>query len=195
MVFLMGPISRVSGMARKTFDKRQIENGPRNGEWMDVEVDTHSLSMFEFESGALGSMTISFDVWDSETPRFEIYGTEGTICIPDPDPVHGANDFHGPVWYRTRKESRWEFQPRPTDRPKDWLVAENNYGYNENSRGLGLLDLMKAVEEDREPRASGELSNHVLEIMLGILDSPNEGAFVDIKSRCNKPKPLPEIFP
>ena len=51
-----------------------------------------------------------------------------------------------------------EFQPRPTDRPKDWLVAENNYGYNENSRGLGLLDLMKAVEEDREPRASGELS-------------------------------------
>ena len=195
MVFLMGPIIRVSGMARKTFDKRQIENGPRNGEWMDVEVDTHSLSMFEFESGALGSMTISFDVWDSETPRFEIYGTEGTICIPDPDPVHGANDFHGPVWYRTRKESRWEFQPRPKDRPKDWLVAENNYGYNENSRGLGLLDLMKAVEEDREPRASGELSNHVLEIMLGILDSPNKGAFVDIKSRCNKPKPLPEIFP
>jgi hypothetical protein len=74
-------------------------------------------------------------------------------------------------------------------------VAENNYGYNENSRGLGLLDLMKAVEEDREPRASGELSSHVLEIMLGILDSPNKGAFVDIKSRCNKPKPLPEIFP
>ena len=195
MVFLMGPISRVSGMARKTFNKRQIENGPRNGDWMNVEVDTHSLSMFEFESGALGSMTISFDVWDSETPRFEIYGTDGTICIPDPDPVHGANDFHGPVWYRTRKESRWEFQPRPKDRPKDWLVAENNYGYNENSRGLGLLDLMKAVEEDREPRASGELSSHVLEIMLGILDSPNKGAFVDIKSRCNKPKPLPEIFP
>ena len=75
------------------------------------------------------------------------------------------------------------------------LYPENNYGYNENSRGLGLLDLMKAVEEDREPRASGELSSHVLEIMLGILDSPNKGAFVDIKSRCNKPKPLPEIFP
>ena len=30
MVFLMGPIARVSGMAQKTFDKRQIENGCRN---------------------------------------------------------------------------------------------------------------------------------------------------------------------
>ena len=51
-----------------------IENGPRNGEWMDVEVDTHSLSLLQFSSGAIGSMTMSFDVWDSETPRFEIYG-------------------------------------------------------------------------------------------------------------------------
>ena len=194
MVFLMGPICRVSGMARKTFDKRQIENGPRNGEWMNVDVDTHSLSMLEFESGALGSMTISFDVWDSETPRFEIYGTEGTICIPDPDPVHGANDFHGPVWYRTRKQSRWEFQPRPTDRPADWCVAENRHGFNENSRGLGLLDLSYAVKEGRTPRASGDLAQHVLDVMLGILESPETGGYVDIKSRCERPKPLPENF-
>ena len=73
MVFLMGSIARVSGMARKTFDKRQIENGPRNGEWMTVEVDTHSLSILEFDTGAIGSKTISFDAWDSDTPRFEIY--------------------------------------------------------------------------------------------------------------------------
>jgi predicted dehydrogenase len=161
---------------------------------MNVDVDTHSLSMLEFESGALGSMTISFDVWDSETPRFEIYGTQGTICIPDPDPVHGANDFHGPVWYRTRKQSRWEFQPRPTDRPTDWCVAENRHGFNENSRGLGLLDLSYAVKEGRAPRASGDLAQHVLDVMLGILESPETGGYVDIKSRCERPKPLPENF-
>ena len=99
-------------MASRSFDKRQIENGARHGEWMDVEVNTHSLSMFEFASGAIGNMTMSFDIWDSETPRFEIYGTDGTICIPDLDPVHGAKCFLGPVLYRTRKTSRWEFQPR-----------------------------------------------------------------------------------
>ncbi len=195
MVFLMGPITRVSGMAQRTFDRRQIENGPRNGEWMEVDVDTHSLSMFEFASGAIGNMTMSFDIWDSEVPRFEIYGTDGTICIPDPDPVHGANDFHGPVWYRTRKTSRWEFQPRPTDRPADWLVADNTHGFNENARGLGLLDLAHAVREHRVPRANGELAQHVLETMLGIEAAPRRGGYVEIASNPAIPPMLPETFP
>ncbi len=195
MVHLLGPIKRVSGMARRTFDQRLIENGPRNGQLINVEVDTHSLSMLEFANGAIGSMTMSFDVWDSDTPRFEIYGTEGTICIPDPDPVHGANDFHGPVWYRTRKTSRWEFQPRPTDRPVDWLVAENTHDFNENSRGLGLLDLAYAVRENRAPRASGALAQHVLEVMIGIDQAPKVGGFVSIESTCVKPAMLPETFP
>lgn len=195
MVFLMGPIRRVSGMASRSFDKRQIENGPRNGEWMNVEVNTHSLSMMEFASGAIGNMTISFDIWDSETPRLEIYGTDGTICIPDPDPVHGANNFHGPVWYRTRKTSRWEFQPRPTDRPDAWLEADNTHGFNANSRGLGLLEMAYALKEGRAPRASGELAQHILEVMLAIDASPKLGGFVDIASDCVIPPPLSETFP
>jgi predicted dehydrogenase len=195
MVFLMGPIKRVSGMASRSFDRRQIETGPRSGDWMNVEVDTHSLSTLEFVSGAIGNMTISFDIWDSESPRFEIYGTEGTICIPDPDPVHGANNFGGPVWYRTRKTSRWEFQPRPTDRPDTWLEAENTHGFNVNSRGLGLVEMAYALNERRTPRASGELAQHVLEVMLGIDDSPRKGQFIDITSTCAVPPVLPNSFP
>ena len=194
MVFLLGPILKVSGMARKTFDHRVIENGNRYGEKIDVEVDTHSLSMLEFQNGTIGSMTLSFDIWDSETPRFEIYGEDGTICIPDPDPVHGANIFQGPVLYRTRSESRWEFQPRPKDRG-DWLVAENTHGFNQDSRGVGLLDLYYAVRDDRAVRASAELAAHVSEVMHGILDAPGQGGFVAIHSTCDVPEILPENFP
>lgn len=194
MVFLLGPILKVSGMARKTFDQRMIENGNRYGEKIDVEVDTHSLSMLEFQNGTIGSMTLSFDIWDSETPRFEIYGEDGTICIPDPDPVHGANIFQGPVLYRTRSESRWEFQPRPKDRG-DWLVAENTHGFNQDSRGVGLLDLYYAVRDDRTVRASAELAAHVSEVMHGILDAPGQGGFVAINSTCDVPEILPENFP
>ncbi len=194
MVFLLGPIARVSGMARRSFDRRQIEYGPRNGEWIGVDVDTHSLSMLEFQSGVLASMTISFDIWDSDTPRFEVYGENGTICIPDPDPVHGANIFQGPVWYRTRAQSRWEVKPRPQGR-EDWLVAKNTHGFNEDSRGLGLLDLAYAVREGRAPRASGALAYHVLEAMQGIQDAPLKGGFVDLASGCASPPMLPEIFP
>ena len=90
MFVLLRPIARVAG-----FERRMIENGPRSGKWMPVEVDTHAESMFEFRSGATGSLTVSFDVRDSETPRFWIRGTDGSLTIPDPDPVHGPNAFGG----------------------------------------------------------------------------------------------------
>ncbi len=194
MVFLLGPIARVSGLSRRTFDRRQIEIGPRTGEWVDVEIDTHSLSLLEFESGVIGQMMMSFDVWDSETPRFEIYGEDGTICITDPDPVHGANLFRGEVWYRTRETSRWTYQPRVKGL-EDWRVAENLHGQNEDVRGLGLIDLAYAVRDGRPARASGQLAQHVLEAMIGIEQSARDGKFRAIQSRCDVPTPLPQDFP
>lgn len=194
MVFLLGPIARVGGMGRRTFSRRMIENGPRNGAWMEVEVDTHSLSLIEFEAGEIGSMTMSFDIWDSETPRFEIYGEEGTICIPDPDPVHGANIFGGELWLRTRETSRWSHQPRPKGR-ENWQVVEGMHGFTEDCRGLGLLDLASAVRDGRPPRASGELAMHICEVMAGIERSGQDHGFVAIRSRPKAPLPLPEGFP
>ena len=194
MVFLLGSIVRVAGMSNRAFDRRMIEIGPRDGEWMDVEVDTHVQGMLEFESGVIGSITMSFDVWDSETPRLEIYGENGTICIPDPDPVWGANVFQGEVWYRTRETSRWTHQPRPEGRDS-WQVAENTHGLNEDSRGIGLVDMAYAIREGRAPRASGELAYHVLEVMMGILESADDGQFVSIDSRSPILDILSENFP
>ncbi|MDE0208586.1 MAG: Gfo/Idh/MocA family oxidoreductase [Boseongicola sp.] len=193
MVFFLGPIARVAGMSNRAFDRRMIENGPRYGQWMQVEVDTHVQGMLEFESGVIGQMTMSFDIWDSEMPRLEIYGTNGTICIPDPDPVHGANVFHGEVWYRTRDTSRWTQQPRPAA-CDDWQLAEITHGINEDSRGMGLIEMADAIAHGRLPRCSGELAYHVLEVMTGILDSPAHGAFVPIHSRPPVPEILPETF-
>lgn len=193
MVFLLGPIARVAAMGRKTFPERMIENGPRHGQMMPVEVDTHSLSLIEFETGMIGQMMVSFDVWESETPRFEIYGEKGTICIPDPDPGDGANIFEGPVWVRTRATSRWTMRPRPKA-PADWAVAENTHGFNFDARGLGLLDMAYAIAEGRPTRASGDLAYHVYEVMEAMLTSSADRSFVDISSRCSRPAPLPETF-
>lgn len=194
MVFLLGPVARVAGLSNRAFDKRMIENGPRHGQMMPVEVDTHVQGMLEFESGVIGSITMSFDVWDSEMPRFEIYGEDGVICIPDPDPVHGANIFQGEVWYRTRDTSRWSHQPRPQGRDA-WQVAKNTHGLNKDSRGIGLIEMADAIRNGRTPRCSGELAYHVLEVMYGILDGPKSGRFVDVESRPAIPEILPETYP
>lgn len=191
MVFCLGPIARVAGMARRTFPERMIENGPRHGQMMPVEVDTHCLSLIQFESGVIGQMMVSFDVWESETPRLEIYGTDGTLCIPDPDPGDGANVFEGPVWLRRRETSRWTMRPRPAA-PAEWETAPNTHGLNLDARGVGLADLARAVREGRSPRASGALGLHICEVMQGMLDSPGLGRFVAIDSRPERPAILPE---
>jgi len=181
-------------MARRAFSERLIESQPRAGERIPVEVDTHVQSMFEFASGVQGTMTISFDIWESDTPRFEIYGENGTICIADPDPVHGANIFQGDVWYRTRETSRWVYQPRVPGN-EHWEIAPNTHGYNEDSRGIGLLDMALAIREKRAARCSGELAMHIFDVMQGVLDSAKNKQFVDIDSRCDVPLALPETFP
>lgn len=191
MVFALGPIKRVGGMAKKSFPTRLIENGPRHGEEIPVDVDTHCLSLIEFECGVIGQMMVSFDVWESETPRLEIYGTEGTICIPDPDPGDGANIFQGPVWLRTRETSRWTMRPRPVA-PAEWDVAENTHGLNFDARGIGLADLAQAARDGRPPRASGALGQHLCDVMQKLLDSHKQGGFFDIGSACEQPPMLPE---
>ena len=191
LVFCLGPITRVGGLARKTFPERMIENGPRYGHMMPVEVDTHCLSLIEFESGAIGQMMVSFDVWESETPRLEIYGTEGTLCIPDPDPGDGANVFEGPVWIRTRETARWTMRPRPKA-PDHWAEVANTHGLNFDARGVGLAEMADAARHGRMPRASGALGQHLCEVMQGMLDSAAQGTFVDIHSRCQRPSLLPQ---
>ena len=191
MVFCLGPITRVAGLGRKREASRMIENGPRYGEMMSGEIDTHSLSLIEFESGVTGQMMLSFDVWESETPRLEIYGTLGTLCIPDPDPGDGANIFQGPVWVRTRDTARWTMRPRPKA-PADWQIAENTHGLNFDARGVGLVDLAWAVREGREPRASGALALHLCEVMEGMIQSPGLGRFIDVTSTCARPPMLNE---
>lgn len=190
MVFLLGAITKVAGMGKRSFQQRMIENGARYGEMMPVEVDTHSLSLLEFQNGVIGQMMVSFDVWESETPRLEIYGTDGTICIADSDPGDGANIFQGDVWYRTRATSRWTMRPRP-NAPAHWTIAENHHGLNFDARGIGLADMAQAITDKRQPRASGDLALHICSVMDAINQSHRDGKFIDIKHLCHAPAILP----
>ena len=136
-------------MSNRSMGSRLIENGP----------GIRSCGGEHYRSLS------SVGLWSSMT-RASMFGTVRALnrdrMEQIPDPVDGANNFGGPVWYRRRNDSRWEYQPRPTDRPEQWKIATNNHGFNDNCRGLGLKDLVLAISEKREPRASGHLAFHVL---------------------------------
>lgn len=194
MIALLGPVKRSCGITKKTFDKRLIESQPRNGEFIDVEVDTHVCGTLEFRNGAIGSLMMSFDVWDSQLPRLEVYGTKGTLCIPDPDPVDGTNIFGGEVYFKTRETARWTYRPR-VQGLDEWATIENHHKFNENSRGLGLADMAYAILNKRPHRANGKMAYHVCEIMEGILKSSKNGRYSILTSSCQKPQQLAENFP
>ena len=144
---LLGSITEVTGTARKSFEKRTVTSQPRRGEVIDVEVPTHVNSILQFESGAVGTIATSFDVYYPQQARLEIYGTEGTLFLPDP------NCFGGPV---------------KLFKPTDGEVREMPlcFDYRENSRALGLDGMAAALREGKR-RFSCDCNRtlHVLELL------------------------------
>lgn len=172
LVSLLGPVSRVSGSTRITRAERMIGSQPKRGEMIQVEVPTHVAGLMDFANGAVGTIITSFDVWGANLPWIEIYGTEGTLAVPDP------NGFGGPVRVRRAGAS-------------DWTLMPYTHGYEDNSRGIGVADMAYALRSGRQHRANGDLAFHVLDIMHSFHDSSNEGRHIELSSTCERPAPLP----
>jgi len=171
LVSLLGHITRVSGSARISAPTRTITNQFDYGKIINVEVPTHIAGVLDFSGGHVGTLITSFDVYSHSLPCIEIYGTEGTLKVPDP------NTFGGPVFVRRFREPEWSQIP----------LLKN---YAENSRGLGITDMAEAIEEGRPHRASSDLAFHVLDVMQGIHDASASGKYYKLKSKCKKPAPL-----
>lgn len=172
LITLMGPIHRVTGSARITFPERTITSQPKYGTIIKVNTPTHIAGVMDFANGAVGTIVTSFDVWATEVPRIEIYGTAGTLSLPDP------NSFGGPV--RIRRAGAGE-----------WSTVPLTYGYVENSRGMGVADMAYALRSGRPHRANGELAYHVLDIMEAFHEASRENRHIELTSTCTRPAPLP----
>ncbi len=171
LVALLGPVGRVTGSARASFAERVVGSGPKRGDRIAVNTPTHVAGVLDFASGAIGTLATSFDVWTAEVPRIEIYGSDGTLSVPDP------NTFGGPVRLRKAGDKEW------TDMPL-------SFGHTDDSRGIGLADMATAIRRGGPHRASGELAFHVLDIMHTLLASSTEGRHLEPGSSCDRPAPF-----
>ncbi len=199
LLALLGPVDSVGAMASRTFPERVIQSEPRRGETIPVDVDTHVTGCLRFASGALATIIASFDVWDSDLPRLEIYGTLGTISINDPDPLDGPNLFGGSVLFRDAEHARWRGMPRPQALP-DWTEVDvvhpfTSTSHADNSRGIGLVDMAYAIRDGRPARASGEMALHSMEVMESILLSAQEQRFIPMTTTFERPAPLSIDWP
>ncbi len=138
---------------------------------MEVEIPTHIVGTFEFAQGAIGTINMSFDVWNHRLPTLEIYGTEGTLYVPDP------NGFGGDV---VLKRGREEEETVPLTHP-----------YTDNARGIGMADMVRAMQTGRDHRCNERLAYHVLDLMHAFHDASDQRTQIQIKSICERPAMLP----
>ncbi len=167
LVNLMGPIKWVSGSAGAHLAERTIESEPRRGQSVRVEVPTHVAGVLDFENGAIGTIITSFDVWASRLHRtVEIYGSEGTLAVPDP------NIFGGRVEVQRGRESEWRDIPLT---------------HPEGGRGLGVAEMAAALRDGRKSRVDAGLGHHVLEVMHTIHESSTKGRHISISRMTERP--------
>ena len=163
LVRLLGRAESVTACCGKAFQERIITSKDKYGQKIDVKVDTHNAGIIKFENGAIATLVTSFDVWANNVPNLEIYGTEGSLSVPDP------NSFGGVVGATLTDKKKFE----------DVELCSH---YFENSRGIGLSEMALAISEGRINNASGSLALHVLEIMESIIKSSKEGKTIILES-------------
>jgi len=172
LVHLLGPVKSVSAMTARARSERLATCKEHFGEMLPVEVATHNSGSLLFESGAVISLSVSFDVHRHKHTPIEIYGTAGSLSVPDP------NTFGGPVELIRAGEKEWTKMPLA-------------FGYHENSRGLGVADMASGIRSGRPHRCDAALALHVLEVMTAFDKSHASRSWVDIENRCAQPV----IFP
>jgi predicted dehydrogenase len=175
LVALLGPIASVAAIARTVRAERTLATGPRAGERFTAAAPTHWVGTLELASGALATMTMSFEAVGSTQPALELYGTTGTLRLPFPGFYDGALRLgrqHDPPWQ--------ELDPGP---PLGRV------------RGPGVEDLAEAIRAGREPRCSVRLALHVLDAMESIARAAESGGRERLRTSAERPEPRSPTVP
>jgi predicted dehydrogenase len=168
---MFGPATRVAAVGRRESDTRVIGSGPRAGTEFGVEVPTYMSALAQYAGGQAASLLFSWDSPLSRNGFVEITGTEATLAVPDP------NRFDGDLRVRRADDEEWT------------VVASHGAAAG---RGSGVVDMVRAIRRGQPHRASGEMAQHVLEMMTAIERSAATSSFEPVKSVFDLPEALAE---
>jgi predicted dehydrogenase len=183
LINLVGPVKRVAALSGIGWPLRTISSQPRAGQTIKVETPTTFFALLECVSGAQITLSASWDVWAHRHANMELYGSEGSLYVPDPN-------FFGGELLMTKRDAA----PEPIDFSDNPLgVINDNHGPGRefaNYRTVGLADMAVAIREGRDMRCSYDRALHAIEIMTGIMKSGETGKFVAMKTTCTRPAAL-----
>lgn len=188
LVTLLGPVESVAALGGKGSEIRHIYVGPNAGEDIVSQADTTYTAILRMKSGVMVNLNISYDIYKSSLPAFEIYGDGGTLTYPDPNfgggtPKVYRKEQYTDVCYRDDEDAA-------ARRQKFYELPELFARFKDYSRGIGVQDLATAIENGTDNRANGELILHVTEVLQSIRESSEKGGFITMQTTCERPRPL-----
>lgn len=191
---LLGPIKSIACFTATGRPVRNIL-----GVEQETEVPTHYTGIMTFECGAVGSINMSFDTWNSDLPCMEIYGTAGSLSVPDP------NGFGGPVMLYDGSKLKGIVEKVTEPHPAKLITMVTNQKTcleeiplmfpadpdpRGNMRGLGASDMAQALMDGRESRLSSALSVHVVEALNAFEIAANTNSVYEMTTTCERPEPM-----
>lgn len=188
LVALLGPVGSICAFSAKPHETRHVYTGPYAGTEIPAEIPTHYSAILQMRNGVVVNLNISFDIYRSNLPMFEIYGDCGTLSYPDPNFGGGT-----PKVYRKEQYTDTVYQQTPeaqTRRETFRDLPELFTRAKDYSRGIGVMDLAAASEAGRKNRTGGEMIIHITEAIEGLLNSAESGAVYQMRSTCERPEPL-----
>jgi|TARA_B100000959_G_scaffold220745_1_gene233318 predicted dehydrogenase len=191
LVNLLGPAKSVQAKATKVHDHRTIATGPKKGDKFEVEIPTSIIGSIEFKSSTVMQVFLSFDVINHQRNHIELYGTKGSMIVPDP------NMFGGSVFSSYAERGEWKEHSS-----SNMLIGKTNI-FNKSSRsneepevanyrGVGLSEMIDAIENKRVNRCNGKLSLHVLDIIDSTINAAINGVEQDLRTSCERPSVFSE---
>ena len=186
LINLIGPVKSISSISGTATPERTITSEPRNGEKIVVETPTTLMGSLEFHNNAKIQFFCSWDVWKHKHSTIELYGLEGSMIVPDP------NFFSGDILL-SKKDEDWQIINNDSMLLGIPNKTDNDGSKIANYRGIGLSDMIDAINNQRQARCSLDLAMHVLEVMEGIIKSSELNEVYHLKSKPNQPKFLDEI--
>ncbi len=185
LISLVGPVKRVTAFTGKAREEREVttEGSPFQGTKIKVNTPTTIHAILEFHNGAIITLGASWDVSSNGHHNIELYGTEGSVYVPDP------NFFNGDVTITDRagtkeKVAAWDHPFGVANQDLDKPAPRANY------RNAGLADMMDSIETGKAARCGLDVALHAVDVLTSILRSGETGQVITLQTTCQRPAAL-----
>ncbi|MCR5687761.1 MAG: Gfo/Idh/MocA family oxidoreductase [Lachnospiraceae bacterium] len=189
IVSLLGPVGKIAAFSSRPHTTRHLYVGDKAGEEIPCLVDTSYTVILYLRDGVIANLNLSFDVYRTQLPMFEIFGDRGTLSYPDPNfgggtpKVYRKEQLTDPIFNKDSgsKERSEKFFELPELFPR----------VRDYSRGIGVAELADSIDSGRDPRTGGDFLLHVTEVLYGIRTAVKTGSIYETKTTANRPEALP----